>query len=138
MSGQKTRLKYLGKEGYDFKFEEIDSGEQVVLKIWKDKPFIQDLVIDEIGYGLVNENWLNSWEKFNAQEPVNTVNQYSQPSQNVNAKPKVKTSGAREGMLINNAVQIAISEFNKSNLSQVDMNRISGIYYSLKAMFPDE
>lgn len=137
MAGQKTKLKYLGKKGYDFRFEEIDSGEEVVLKIWKDKPFINDLVVNGIGYGLVNENWLNSWDKFDAQEPVQTINSYTEPTPTpaVNKKPM---NGAREGMLINNAVQIAIAEFNKNDSKQIDINRVTGVYKALKTIFPEE
>jgi len=77
---EKTQLKYLRKEGYDFVFEEIESGEEVTLKIWKDKPFKNNIAFGEIGYGVLNSNWLNEWQKLkDADKKLDEVTSSSTP-----------------------------------------------------------
>jgi len=64
----KTKLKFLGKEGYDFKFVEIDTGAEVLLKIYKDKNFKDTLKEGDFGWALVNTNWVNEWQPIESED----------------------------------------------------------------------
>ena len=58
----KVKLKFLKKHDWDYIFEEVESGEEVVLKIYKDKPFKDSIKVGDIGYAMMNTNWINEWQ----------------------------------------------------------------------------
>lgn len=137
---EKTRIKILkdlGKEGkvYTFECEEVHSGEIIKLKVFENKEFIDNMRVGMIGEALVNENWVNMFEELIIQEPVEEA-----PKQETKevSKPKViehnksVKNGARMGMIVNNAVNIAIAEMNKNSESKmIDLNRVEGLIIGL-------
>jgi len=68
VQANKTKLKFIKKKGYDFVFEELESKKEVILKIFKDKDFANTIKVGDIGYGLVNTNWLNEWQKLELED----------------------------------------------------------------------
>lgn len=130
----KTRLKIieiLEKEGkvHKFSMEEVDTGALVELKVFENKQFINELVVGEIGYGLVNENWINSWDKFNAQDPVPTSPPTPKPTQTTKTAP----NGARTGMLVNNAIQVELHNAKIEN-RLVNLKNVDGVIIALDAI----
>lgn len=141
----KLKLKQIGNINTPYVFQNIDTGEDLQVNIYRTKPFINDLNIGDIGYGLLGEGkngqfWLNKWDKFEAQEPTPSINDYKDdtPQEATQEVVKLSSNGARAGMIINNAVNIAIAEMNAQGKTQVDLNRIAGVSRALNTMFREE
>ena len=87
----KIKLKYLGKDGFDFKFEEIESGKEVKLKIWKDKSFKDTLKEGNEYFAVINGNWINELESIEVEsepkvevETIDVTQEEREPSIVVN------------------------------------------------------
>ena len=145
MTQTKLQLKTIGNINTPYIFQNIDTGEDMQVNIYRTKPFINELNVGDIGYGLIGEEengtyWLNTWKKFEAQEPVQTINDYKDdtPKEATQEVVSLSSNGARVGMIINNAVSIAIAEMNAQGKTQVDLNRVAGVSRALNTMFKEE
>lgn len=131
------KVKVEGK-AHLFQVESIASGKVETFKVFENQEknaLIQDLEnwVGETVTLYINGEWINKAELFQAQEPTPTKKEYEEE-----VKSKVKgLEGARGGMIINNAVQIAIAEFQKNGQDHVNLSRITGIARALDVMFPE-
>ena len=62
MEEKRTTLKLLRKERFDYIFEDVETKEEIKLKVWKDKDFINELEDGVEGMAEYNDTWLNKWE----------------------------------------------------------------------------
>lgn len=118
----KVKLKYIKKEGYDYQFLEVETNQEVLLKIWKDKPFKDKIKVGEIGFALLNSNWINEWQKLEDSEEKEDIEveeiEYTEP-----VKEKVTPYDARQMIIV-------------AQSAQKDAVEIVRSYYNLKSTEP--
>jgi hypothetical protein len=124
MEGNKIKLKYIKEKGWDFIFEEVESGEEVVLKVFKNKPFIGSFKEGQIGMAIVNQNWVNSWEPLDAEgdttEKVATIDVTETKPQKPRLTPyDVKNIGAKIGGAMHDAAALAVAD-NDTSMTNLD------------------
>lgn len=140
----KLQCKEVGTKETPYKFEDVKTGKIYDTNIYFKKPFKDSIKEGDFGDGILgagkdNTYWLNSWTPTRIQEPVHTLQEYKEETNTTNSEVvRLSSNGARAGMIINNAVAIAIAEMNAQNKTQVDLNRVAGVSRALNTMFKED
>ena len=134
-----TELQEEGKT-YTGEYEEVDTGAIVQLKIFHNKTeLIEKHKPNTLYNALLSEDgvWINKLDLIELEEKPEPLPKENKTINKLTEYNKSVKNGARLGMIVNNAVSIAIKEMERQNKDTINVERIKELIINLDKLITD-